>query len=103
MVVADHAGNFPCAIFVSPQMNESPFAHSFGVVMPRMMKAVNTHLDCAVALHGIDLQRFRHEFSRDLAADIFLRAVGQCSFAQRHSTLIVIELHIFVDERGERF
>src|SRR6266481_8915363 len=98
VVVADHPRNLPCAVFVLPQMDELPFANPFGVFMARMVKAVHSHLHRAIALHVINLQRPRDEFPRHSAADILFDAIGQCRSAERHATLIVIELHVLDKE-----
>lgn len=97
MVITEHARDLPRAILVLPQVNELPFAVA-DLRMPRMMEQVHAHLDRAVALHGIYLQRAGDEFARHLAADIVLDGVGQGRPAQRDSALIVIELHVLVDQ-----
>jgi len=101
MVIADHARDFPRAVFVLPQMNELAFAHSFGVVMAGMVKPVNAHLNKAVTLHVVDLQRSGNKFAGDFAADIFLDAVGQGRLAKRKAALIVVELNIVDKGRCE--
>src|SRR3984957_20846963 len=103
VVVADDAGNFPGAVFVLPQMNELAFAHSFGIVMPGVVEAVNAHPHCSIALHGVDLEGSWDQFAGHLAADILLDGVGQSGFAEGDSALIVIKLHIVGNERGKLF
>jgi hypothetical protein len=43
VVVADDARNFPCAVFVLPQINELPFTNGFCVLMSRARGAPLTH------------------------------------------------------------
>src|ERR1051326_564484 len=76
MVVADHPRNLPRPILVLPQMNELPLAHAFDIFVPGMVKAMHPHLKRAVPLHGINLQRPWDQLPRNLAADIFLHAIG---------------------------
>jgi hypothetical protein len=54
-------------------MNELPLTR-LCVVVPRVMEAVNTHLNSAIALHEIDLQTAWNEFPGHSAADILLDA-----------------------------
>ena len=101
MVVAHDAGDFPGAVFVLPQVNEFAFADPFGVFVAGMVEAVNAHLQSAVTFHEINVQAAGNEFAGDLAADVFLDAVGQGNFAEGHAALIVVELDVFVDEGSE--
>src|SRR6266404_6676902 len=94
MVVTDDPRNLPRAVFVLPQMNELPLADCLCVVMSRVMEAVNTHLDRAIALHVINLQTAWNEFPGHFAADVLLYALGYFLFAEGYSTLIVIKLHV---------
>ena len=55
MVVADDSRNFPRAVFVLPQVNEFSFADWLGILVAWVVEAVNTHFDCAVAFHVMDL------------------------------------------------
>ena len=57
-------------------MNELRFANALCVLVSRVVKAMNTDLDCAIALHGIHLQRTWDEFPCHFAADILLYGVG---------------------------
>ena len=98
MVVTDDPGNFPRAVFVSPQLNELPFPNWFCVIMPRVVEAMNTHLYRTIALHVIHLYCPRQEFPGHFAADILPYASDQIFFTQCYSTLIVIKLHIVGDE-----
>src|SRR4026208_87233 len=93
-VVTDDPRNLPCAVFVLPQMNKLRFADGLRIVMPRVVEAVNAHLNGAIALHVVDFEAAWNEFARHFPADIFLEAVGQFLLAERHSALIVIKLHI---------
>src|SRR5260221_4387566 len=101
VVVTDGPRDFPGAVFALPQMNELSLADWLRVVMPRVVEAVNTHLNRAIAPHGIDLQTAWNEFSGHFAADILLYAIGQFLFAKCHSTLIVKKLHIVGKEGSE--
>lgn len=101
MVVAHDAGDFPGAVFVLPQVNEFAFSDSFGVFVAGMVEAVNADLESAVSLHVIDVQAAGDEFAGDLAADVFLDAVGQGRSTEGDAALIVIELYVFVDEGSE--
>jgi len=55
VVVADGPGDFPRAVFVLPQVNEFSFADWLGILVAWVVEAVNTHFDCAVAFHVMDL------------------------------------------------
>src|SRR5258708_30084654 len=55
VVVTDDARDFPCAVFVLPQMNELPFTNGFCVLMSRVVKTMNSNFDRAIALHVIHL------------------------------------------------
>ncbi len=55
VIVADYPRDFPCAVFVLPQMNEFPFADWFRILVPRVVEAVNTHLHRAITLHMMHL------------------------------------------------
>jgi hypothetical protein len=79
-------------------MNELAFADPFGVVMAWMVKAMNASLEKAITLHVVNLQRPGNEFAGDLAADVFLDAVGQGRFAQGNASLIVVELDVVHEE-----
>src|SRR5258708_40244738 len=68
---------------------------------PGVMKAVNTYLHCAIALHVMHLQCPWNEFPGHFATDIFLNAVSQILSAERHAALIVIELHVINEEAAE--
>ena len=81
VVVTDDARNFPRAVFVLPQMNELRLANRLCVVMSRVVKAVNAHLNSAKTLHGVDLQSSWNQLAGYFAADILLYAVGQIPFA----------------------
>ena len=82
-------------------MNELAFANSFCIVMPGVVEAVNAHLHCSIALHGVDLQGSWNQFAGHFAADILLDGVGQSDFAEGHSALIVIKLNVVDEERRE--
>src|SRR5579863_166983 len=101
MVVADHPRDFPRPVLVLPEMDELAFTDPFGVFVPRMMKLVYARLQQAVSLHVEDLQRAGDKFARHLSADIFPDAVCQGSLAERHSSLIVVELYVIHKERFE--
>lgn len=102
MVVVTHdARDLPCSIFELPEVNELSFSYAFGILMAGMVKSVHAKLEHAVSLHVVDLQRARHEFARDFSADVVLDAVGQGRAAERDSSLIVKELYVFIDQRGE--
>ncbi len=85
---------FQAPSLVLPEMNELPFANALRVLMPRLVKTMNTHFDRAIALHGIHLERPCKEFPGHLAADILPYAIRQICFAQGHATLVVTKLHI---------
>src|SRR5271155_4307327 len=82
-------------------MDELAFADPFGIIVAGVVEAVYAHLDKAVILHVVDLQRSGDEFARDLAADVFLDAVGQSRLAQGDAALIVVELDIVHKEGCE--
>jgi hypothetical protein len=62
---------------------------------------MDAHLDRAIALHVIHLQRPWNEFAGRFAADILFDAVGQCGLAEGDATLIVVKLDILDKERAE--
>src|SRR5580692_4268691 len=101
MVVANGSGNFPRAVFVLPEMNELAFTDGLGILMSRVMEAMDTHLDRAIALHVIHLQRPWNEFTGRFTADILFYAVGQCGFAEGEATLVVVKLDILDKEGAE--
>ena len=76
MIVADDSRNLPCSVFVLPQMNELSLANALFVFISRVMKAVNTHFDCAIAFHVVNLQRSWNKFARRFATDILFHAIG---------------------------
>ncbi len=82
VVVAEDAGDFPGAVLVLPEVDEPAFADTFGIFVAGVMEAVDAHLDRAIAFHMKDLQCAGHEFSSDLAANIFPYAVGESGLAQ---------------------
>src|SRR4051812_44913718 len=98
MVVTHNTCDLPCTVLELPQVNELPFAYALGILVPRMVKAVHTEFEHAVSLHVVDLQRARDKLARHLSADVVLDAVGQGRAAERHSTLIVKKLDIFIDQ-----
>ena len=69
MVVAEHARDLPRSIFVLPQVNELPFTVP-DLRMSRMMKPMRAHLDRAVTLHVIDLERAGNELARSRSTNI---------------------------------
>jgi len=101
MVVADGPCDFPGAVFVLPQMNELPFTDALCFLMSRMVETMDAHLDRAIALHVIHLQRPWNEFAGSFAADILFDAVGQRGLAEGDATLIVVKLDILDKERAE--
>src|SRR5580704_17265207 len=76
--VADDARDFPGAVFVLPEVNELAFGNGLCVFVARVVEAMNSNFDCAVALHVIDLERAWNEFPGHSAADILFYAFGQC-------------------------
>src|SRR5262249_18009994 len=76
VVVTDDPCDFPCAVFVLPEMNKFCLTHRLGIIVPGVVEAVNTHFDCAIAFHVVDLQAAWHEFTGYFAADIVLQAIG---------------------------
>ncbi len=101
VVVTDDPRYFPRPVFALPQMNEFSFPNRLCLLVPRVVEAVHTHLNRAIALHGMDLQRPRNEFSGHFAADILLYAIGQFLSAESHAALIVVELHVIDEEAAE--
>jgi hypothetical protein len=98
VVVNDHPRNFPGAVAVLPQRNKLSFFSWLGVLVPRVVKAVNSHLERAKALHAIHLHRSWNEFPSHFAAGILSNAIGQCRFTKCQATLIVIKLHVFGEQ-----
>src|SRR5216683_2285462 len=101
MVITDHSRNLPGPILVLPQMNELRLTPHIMVLRPRMVKAMHPDLHCSIAMDRVYLKRPRNQLARRLPADIVLDALRQRLPAQRHSALIVIELHILHKERAE--
>src|SRR5579859_951768 len=103
VVVTHHPGNSPRAVLVLPEVDEAAFADTFGIFVAGMMETMNAHFNRSIAFHVKDLQGGRQEFARRLTANVFLYAFGQGRAAKSNSTLIVIELDVFVEELGKRF
>ena len=102
MVVADDAGEFPGAIFELPEMDEAGRAGP--AVCFGMEKAVDSHFKRAVALHGIDPERAGNKHAAEIgAADVFPDGIQPALFAERHSTAIVEELDMIVDQACQIF
>ncbi len=101
VVVTDHASDLPGTVLVWPQVNELAFANPNGVLVARMVEAVNAYLERAVSFHVIDLHRPRNQFPGGLAADVVLYALGQCCSSQGDSALIMIKLHVIDKECSE--
>ena len=51
MVIADHASDLPCSVFVLPQMNELAFANSDAVFVSGMVKAMHADFEIAISFH----------------------------------------------------
>src|SRR5438270_614068 len=51
MVIADHASDLPCSVFVLPQMNELAFANSDAVFVSGMVKAMHANFESAISFH----------------------------------------------------
>lgn len=62
---------------------------------------MNTHFNRAIALHVKDLQSPGNKFASHPATGILFDTAGQRGSAKGHPALIVMELHIFGEERGE--
>src|SRR5437016_13655043 len=77
VIETNHPLDPPHSILVLPQMDELRLAHWLGILMPRMVKPVNPDLNCAKALHVIDLHTSRHELPCHFAAYIVLHALRQ--------------------------
>ena len=101
MVIADDAGDLPRSVFPLPKVNELAFADTLGILMPRMMEAMHACFEQSISFHVINLQRSGDELAGHLSADVLPDGVSQRRFAQRHSALIVIELHVVDEERFE--
>src|ERR1700733_6117223 len=101
MVVADHPCDFPRSVLVLPEMDELAFADAFGILVPGMMKLMHARLQQAVSLPVEDLQGAGNQLARLLSGDIFSGGGGEGCPAERHSTLIVVELDIIHEERLE--
>src|SRR2546428_10173924 len=99
VIIAEHARDLPGTVLVLPEVDEPPLADRLRVFRLRVVEAMDTHLDRAVAIHGIHLQRPGNELSAHFAADVRLYALGQALPAQGHPTLVVVELHVVGDER----
>src|SRR4029077_9108428 len=82
-------------------MNELALTDALGFLMSRVVETMDAHLDGAIALHVIDLERAWNEFAGRFAADILLDAVGQCGLAEGDATLIMIKLDILDKKRAE--
>src|SRR6266513_295418 len=102
VVIADDARDLPGAVRVLPQVNEPRFPD--GLLAPRagMVEAMDAELDCSVALHRKDLERPRDQRPAHLSADVLLDRIDQARSRPGEAPLVVIELHIFGEERAER-
>src|ERR1700746_1603346 len=103
MVIADDPGDFPRPVFVLPQVDEAPLADRFGILMTRMVKAVNADFHRAIALHVVNLQRRGQELSRRFAANVLLDALGQPRAAEGDAALVVVKLDVVYEEALELF
>ena len=102
VIVADHAGDPPGAIFVLPEVNELRFAGCLGPDF-RLVEAMNSRLNRAIAVHGIYLERAGNQFPAHFAADVLFDLVGHGLAADGEPSFIVIELYIVRKERLELF
>src|SRR6266542_3867481 len=89
-----------CALPIS-EMDELALAHGLRVVPPGVMEAVDTHLERAVAVHGMHLERPRYELPRHLAADVGLDGIEQAPPRAHQPVLVVIELEVVHEEPAE--
>ena len=76
MIVADDSRNLPCSVFVLKQMNKLSLANTLFVVISRVMKAMNSYFDRAIAFHVINLQCSSNKLAGDFATDILFHAIG---------------------------
>jgi hypothetical protein len=102
VIVRNHPRHLPRAILVLPQVDKARLAQRV-IALARMMKPVHTNFERAISFHRINLQRPRHQLSRDLAANIVLDRLHQRRPAKRVPGLVVIELHVLVNQRSELF
>jgi hypothetical protein len=78
MVDTDHACDLPCAVFVSPYVNELRLADNTVILLPRVKESVNSDLDGAVALQLINFERSGHQLPLHLSAKIVLDRFNIC-------------------------
>jgi hypothetical protein len=57
VAVADHAGDFPGAVFELPEVNELSFADSLGVFVAEVVEAVNAQLSDSGTSSRVTLPR----------------------------------------------
>ena len=77
MIIANHSCDLPGTLLVLPEVNKLCLTRRLCVLPPWMVKAVNTHLNRAITIHGIHLERSWNELSAHLAADVVLDARDQ--------------------------
>ena len=99
VVVAEHAADLPGAVLVEPEHGELGDARGSGVAV--FEEAVGADLDGADALHGVDAEGAGGELAGDVAADVFPDGLGEGGVAEGDASLVVIELDVVGDERGE--
>src|SRR6185503_4159684 len=99
MVITDYARDLPRTVFVLPQVDESALTDPDLSLVARMVEAMDPGFKRAVAFHVEGLHA--DEFTRCRPANVFLHAVGERLFSQRHSALIMIELDVVHEKRLE--
>src|SRR5664279_24485 len=72
VIVANDPRNLPCTVLELPQVNELRFPNNICGLLSWMVKAMNTELDCTIALHGVHLQSTGNKFPCHFAADVLL-------------------------------
>jgi len=72
VIVANHTREFPNTFLVLPQVNKFCLPHRLDRVHLWPVETMYTHLDSAIAVHGIHLECPRNQFPAHFAADVFL-------------------------------
>jgi len=92
MVVANHAGDLPLPVLVSPQMNEFRFSDIVGLA--GVVESMNPNLHCPIVGNRIYLEGSGNEFPRNLAADVVLDGVDERLRADGQTRFVVVELQV---------
>ena len=99
VVKADGSCHLPGSILMLPERDK--FRFSEVVRITRVREPVYANLDCAEALHWIDLKCAGYKLSMDFAADIVLDRIEEGLPADCEAGLVVVKLQILGYQGGQ--